>query len=176
VRGQVPARRLRLRRIEKKPKKVFTSRWTDYAGIKENPALLDEFDDIVESIERGDGVPEAHYRTGIDVDSDDLLAQRGIMHLHLGGQNSDVLIFLIQYADRVVLLETNTHIRFRTQPAGKNILALNQSWLGNLEREMEQAAAVARTAATEEDRRAAETRRAKIAGSLSAFKRKAGLE
>jgi hypothetical protein len=35
---------------------------------------------------------------------------------------------------------------------------------------------VARTAATEEDRRAAETRRAKIAGSLSAFKRKAGLE
>ena len=176
MRRQVPALRLKLRRIEKKPKLVFAAHWTDYAGIKSNPALLDEFDDIVESIERGEGVPEAHYRSGIDVDSDDLLAQRGIMHLHLGGRDSDVLVFLIQYADRVVLLETNTHIHFRTQPAGKNILALHQSWLGNLEREMEEAAAMAKTAEAEEERQAAEARRAKIAGSIVAFKRKAGLE
>lgn len=50
------------------------------------------------------------------------------MHLHLGGKDSDVILFLIQYADRVVLLETNTHVHFRTQPAGKNIIALTQAW------------------------------------------------
>jgi hypothetical protein len=161
VRAPVPPLRLRLRRIEKKPRKVFTAHWTDYAGIKANPALLDEFEDIVESIERGDGVPEAHHRAGIDVDSDDLLAQKGIMHLHLGGQDSDVLVFRIQYADRVVLLETNAHIHCRTEPAGKNILAPHQSWLGPLEREMEQAATEAKTAATEEEQQAAEVRRRK---------------
>ena len=121
-------------------------------------------------------MPEVHYRSGIDMDSDDLLSQTGIMHLHLGGQDSDVLVFLIQYADRVVFLETNTHIHFRTEPAGKNILALHQSWLGNLEREMEEAATLAKTADAEEVQRAADERRAKIAGSIAAFKRKAGLE
>ena len=176
MRGQNPALRLRLRRIEKKPKQVFAAHWTDYAGIRANSALLDEFDDIVESIERGEGVPEAHYRSGVDLDPDDLLAQKGIMHLHLGGKDSDVLIFLIQYSDHVLLLETNTHIHFRTQPAGKNILALHQSWLGNLEREMEESAVRAKSAEAEEVRRAAETRRAAIAGSIMAFKRKAGLE
>ena len=84
-------------------------------------------------------------------------------------------MFLIQYADRVVLLESNTHMHFRTQPAGKNILALTQSWLGNLEREMQQAAEQARTAAAERDRQEAETRRARIAASIAAFKRKTGL-
>ncbi|HUB46384.1 MAG TPA: hypothetical protein VMB73_15485 [Acetobacteraceae bacterium] len=29
-----------------------------------------ELDEIIESIERGDGVPDAHYRAGIDRDND----------------------------------------------------------------------------------------------------------
>ena len=98
------------------------------------------------------------------------------MHPHLGGEGSDILVFPIQYRDRVLLLETNTHVHFRTQPAGKNILALHQSWLGNLEREMQEAAAQAETATAEETQRAAEVRRAEIAGSIMAFKPKAGLE
>jgi hypothetical protein len=175
VRPPASALRLRLSRIETKPKPVYVERWTDFARIGNDPVLQDEFDAIIESIERGDGVPEVHYRAGIDSDPDDLLKQRGIMHLHLGGKNSDVLVFLIQYADRVVLLESNTHVHFRTQPAGKNILALSQSWLANLEKQVQVAAEAARAAAVEAEREAAEADRARIAASIAAFKAKAGL-
>ena len=92
------------------------------------------------------------------------------MHLHLGGKYSDTLVFLIQYADRVVLLETNTHMHFRTQLAGKNILALSQSWLGNLEHDMQEAAAQARAAASALKRAEAEEKRARIAESIARFK------
>jgi hypothetical protein len=137
---------------------------------------MEELYQLLQSIGRGDGVPEVHYRAGIGRDRDALLEDLGIMHLHLGGRDSDVLVFLIQYSDRVVLLESNTHVDFRTQPAGKNILALSQSWLGNLEREMREAAARAAAAGIEVERREAEARAAGIAESIAAFKRKAGLE
>ena len=121
MKGPVLALRLRLPRIEKKPKPIFLERWRDFAGVTKTPELMEELYQIIQSIRRGDGVPEAHYRAGIDRDTDGLLEDEGIMHLHLGGRDSDVLMFLIQYSDRVVLLESNTHVHFRTQPAGKNI-------------------------------------------------------
>jgi hypothetical protein len=127
--------RHRLRRIECKPKPVHIVQFQDFAGIGKNTALREDLDDIIESIERGDGVPERYYRAGMDNDRDGLLSDKGIMHLHLGGKGSDVLVFLIQYADRVVLLETNFHAHFRTQPAGRNIVALAQAWFHDLERE-----------------------------------------
>jgi hypothetical protein len=80
----------------------------DYAGVGKKHDLRAELDDIVECIERGAGVPEKYYWIGIDRDRDELLEQRGIMHLHLGGKGSDTLLFLIQYSDRVVLLESNS--------------------------------------------------------------------
>ena len=98
------------------------------------------------------------------------------MHLHLGGKDSDVLVLLIQYPDRVVLLETNTHVHFRTQPAGKNIVALTQAWLKNLEREMAEAGARALMANHEAERRAAEQIRNKRAAAIALFKKAAGLE
>jgi len=165
-----------VRRIETKPKPVHVVQFQDFAGIGKLPELRAELDDIIESIERGDGVPERHYRAGIDLDDDSLLADRGIMHLHLGGKDSDVIVFLIQYADRVVLLETNTHVHFRTQPAGKNIVALTQAWLRTLENDMALAAAGAAAAATEAERKAAEELRDKRAASIAAFKAKAGLD
>jgi hypothetical protein len=61
-------------------------------------------------------------------------------------------------------------------PPGKNILALSQSWLANLEREMQTAAVAAQTALAEKDRQDAETHRAKLADSIAAFKAKAGLK
>jgi hypothetical protein len=131
-----PALRLRLPRIETKPKPVYIERFQDFAKVAQRPDLQDELDNIIESIERGDGVPEAHYRAGIDRDQDGLLNENGIMHLHLGGKNSPTLVFLVQYKDKVVLLETNSHMHFRTKPPGKNILALTQSWLANLEQSM----------------------------------------
>ena len=165
-----PALRLRLARIEKRPKPVYQAQWADFAKVRLNAALSNELLDIIESIERGDGVPEDRHRAGIDRDKDGLLEEQGIMHLHLGGRNSDVLVFLIQYADRVVLLESNTHMHFRTQPPGRNILALTQSWLNNLERDMQQAAAEAQAAASKQERTEAEERRAQIAKSIARFK------
>ena len=164
-----PARRLRLPRIEQKPKKVFAERWADFAGIKARPTLVNELVQIIRRIERGDGVPEEHYRDG-------LLEDKGIMHLHLGGKDSDVLVFLIQYAGEVVLLETNSHVHFRIQPAGKNILALSQSWLGNLERAAAEAARQAQEAVEDAERQEAEAKRAKLVESVRAFKAKVGLK
>ncbi len=166
--GGNPGLRLRLSRIEKLPKPVYAEQFQDFANIRHRPELVAELDDMIESIERGDGVPERLYRAGIDRDADGLLASTGIMHLHLGGKNSDTIVFLIQYADRVVLLETNTHVHFRTQPAGKNILALSQSWLRNLESALAEAA-------TKRDGARSEAERAALAASIAAFKAKAGL-
>jgi len=153
-----PELRLRLPRIEPRPKPVHIKSFQDFAGVARRPDLQDELDDIIESIDR---------------DRDGLLEARGTMHLHLGGKNSDIVLFLIQYADQVVLLETNSHVHFRTQPAGKNILALSQSWLSHLEREMDDAAV--RRDAGEAERDRAETRRAEIAAAIAAFKAKAGI-
>ena len=170
------ALRQRLRRVETKPKPVHVVQFQDFAGIGKLPVLRAELDDIIESIERGDGVSDCHYRAGIDLDEDSLLTDQGIMHLHLGGKDSDVIVFLIQYADRVVLLETNTHMHFRTQPAGKNIVALTQAWFRTLENDMAAAAAGAVAAATEAERKAAEELRDKRAASIAAFKAKASLD
>jgi hypothetical protein len=174
-RGQ-PQLRLRLARIEKKPKSVHIQRFQDFAGIVRRPDLKDELDDIIESISRGDGVPEKYYRAGIDDSEDRLLEDKGIMHLHLGGKHSDVIVFLIQYADQVVLLETNSHIHLNQQPAGRNLLALTQTWLADLETMASQAAEAAKAAATEAERRKKYAAKAKIADAIAAFKAKANLK
>ena len=166
--------RLRLSRIEAKPKHVRLEDWTDHANISKNPALRAELDGIIESIGRGDGVPEQYYRAGIDRDRDALLEERGIMHLHLGGKHSDTLVFLVQYADLVLLLESNAHVHFRTNPKGKNIVTLIQTWFVNLERDMAEAEALATQAKQEAVREAAEQRRQKLAASLAKLKREAG--
>jgi hypothetical protein len=179
----VPALRLRLRRIETKPKPVHVVQFQDFAGIGKLPDLRAELDDIIESIERGDGASDCHYRAGIDLDEDSLLTDQGIMHLHLGGKDSDVIVFLIQYADRVVLLETNTHVHFRTQPAGKNIVAPTQAWFRTLENDMAAGGGGGWVAFCRRGRRcyqagrkAAEELRDKRAASIAAFKAKARLD
>ena len=151
--------RLRLPRLETKPKRVRLEGWRDYAAIGKNPALRAELDDIVESIGR---------------DRDALLEDMGIMHLHLGGRHSDTLIFLIQYDDLVLLLESNSHVHFRTNPKGKNIAALVQSWFVNLERDLADAAHAAQLAIAEAERQAAEERRDRLAAALAKLMREAG--
>ena len=96
------------------------------------------------------------------------------MHLHLGGRHSDTLIFLIQYDDLVLLLESNSHVHFRTNPKGKNIAALVQSWFVNLERDLADAAHAAQLAIAEAERQAAEERRDRLAAALAKLRREAG--
>jgi len=171
-----PELRLRLPRIERKPKAVYSLRFEDFAGVKRRPDLLNELDEIIDAIARGDGVPEKFYRAGIDDSPDPLLADKGIMHLHLGGKHSDVILFLIQYPEQVVLLETNSHIHLDQHPPGKNVLALSQSWLGRLEIDLERETARAAAALEESERRAAHEAQEKIREAIKAFKTRAKLE
>ena len=166
--------RLRLPRIEARPKRVHITDWNDHAGIAKDPGLRAEPEEIIESIERGDGVPEKYYRAGIDQDQDELLRQRGIMHLHLGGRHSDTLVFLVQYADVVVLMESNSHVHFRTTPKGRNIVALVQAWFLNLERDMAEAARAVQEAVDQAERHDAAVHRARLAAAVARLKREAG--
>jgi hypothetical protein len=96
------------------------------------------------------------------------------LHLHLGGKDSDTLVFLIQYADRVVLLKSNSHVHCKTTPKCKNIAALVQAWFLNLERAMTEAAQTAQNSARDAERAAAEAYRARLAASLARLKDEAG--
>lgn len=97
--------------------------------VLDGTAYDDDLDEIISQIAAGAGVSERFYRAGIDEDHDALLAQEGVIHLHLGGKNSDVLLFLVQYPDRVVLLEINTHKHFETDPIGTLLRSLHERYL-----------------------------------------------
>jgi hypothetical protein len=96
----------------------------------------DDLDDIIDRISQGHTLPERYYRAGIDRDHDDLLETEGVVHLHLGGRNSDVLLFLVQYPDRVVLLEINTHKHFATEPKGSLLRAVHERHLARIAQEV----------------------------------------
>jgi hypothetical protein len=109
---------------------VRSPNFRDYSRIVEaGDAYDDDLNAIIDEISRGGGVSERFYRAGIDSDHDTLLEQEGVIHLHLGGKNSDVLLFLVQYADRVVLLEINTHKHFKTDPIGTLLRSLHEQHL-----------------------------------------------
>lgn len=127
--------RLRLPRVEAKPKPVFKlPLYRDYVGLSRAPNLARELVELVERIEKGHIVPERYYRSGIDTDRDRLLEETGILHLHLGGAASDVLVFLIQYPTYVVLLEVNDHQAFASDPPGSRLLALHEQTIRERER------------------------------------------
>ena len=126
----------------------------------------DELNEIIEQISSGKGISEEFYRAGIDVDDDELLEKEGIMHLHLGGKNSDVLLFLVQYPDRVVLLEINTHKHFRTEPVGSILKSLHDHYLAR-------AAAEARVKAQELAEQADATREGRLAAAKAKLKARA---
>lgn len=79
----------------------------------------------------GDGsiLPERFYRNGIDRDADQLLDDHGIKHLHLDHATSDIVLFLVEYDDSVLLLEINDHSAFAEKPVGSILRALHQSAL-----------------------------------------------
>lgn len=90
-------------------------------------AMADEFDDLIERLAAGDLLPERCYRNGIDRDSDELLDSYGIKHLHLGGSDSDVLVFVVEYEGLVVLLGIHEHTAFRGQPVGTALRSLHDN-------------------------------------------------
>lgn len=123
--------RLRCERFERKPKEVLRS--TNFADhtrrVANESRLLDDLEQIVECIERGRPLDRRFYRSGLEVDQDPLLEAEGIKHLHLDNMGSDVLLFAVEYADRVVLLEVNSHKHFKTEPKGSVLLSLHRYYL-----------------------------------------------
>lgn len=88
-----------------------------------------EFNEIVDCLLEGKLVPEKYYRHRVEHSPDALLASDGIKHLHLGGRDSEIILFLVEYEDRVVLLEANDHRHFASKPKGSLLLSLHHACL-----------------------------------------------
>jgi hypothetical protein len=100
--------RLTSPRLQRKAKKVTSwSGWFDSAGVGADAQLQDDLDDLIDLIIAGDEIPERYYRTSSG--GDRLLKEEGIMHLHLRNPGSDVILYLVQFDEEVLLLGTGTH-------------------------------------------------------------------
>lgn len=73
----------------------------------------------------GSPIPPRYYRRNLDKTPDTLLQRTGIMHLHLAGQGSDELVYVVQFEDFVLILETNTHAHFQGEPPGRALSSLH---------------------------------------------------
>lgn len=91
--------------------------------------LRTSFYELQDAIEAGRPVPIDFYSRRVDEPQyvDALLQTYGIMHLHLGGRNSNVLVYLVQFNDSVLLLQINDHkwVTYRNTVArsAENLLA-----------------------------------------------------
>lgn len=65
----------------------------------------------------GDLTP--YYRASTRCDN--LLKEKQVLHLHLGGSGSNALLYLIQYPERVLFLCVDDHIHLEDNPAGKKL-------------------------------------------------------
>ena len=84
------------------------------------------------------GSLEKYYRSGIDNSADPLLTTHCVMHLHLGGKNSDTLLYLVQFQDHVIELCIDSHVHVDDVPPGKK---LPNGFLGKLAKQVEAAIA-----------------------------------
>lgn len=142
------AKRLRCERFERKPKEVIIApNYRDYTrSVKGNQQLESDLIEIADAIEKGARLDRRFYRAGLENDGDPLLVQEGIKHLHLDHMGSDVLLFAVEYDDRVVFLEVNSHKHFKSEPKGSVLLSLHQLCLKNEDK------AAAERSATAEDK------------------------
>lgn len=100
--------RLTSPRIQHKAKTVSSwTGWFDTAGVGDDTSLQDDLDDLIDLITAGHEIPERYYRKSPG--GDRLLKEEGIMHLHLKNPGSDVIVYLVQFDDEVLLLGTGTH-------------------------------------------------------------------
>ncbi|MDH7974267.1 hypothetical protein QH494_18930 [Sphingomonas sp. AR_OL41] len=89
--------------------------------------------EVIRLLGGGSLLPEKFYRNGVGRDYDQLLGDYGIKHLHLGGSTEDIILFLVEYEDSVLLLEVNGHEAFATKPVGSALRALHRSALQNFD-------------------------------------------
>ena len=99
---------LRLATIERLPKAVTLGPQFKSASL--TAADSEQLLDLIEAIESGSTLSPRLYRRRRNDTPDRLLADEAIMHLHLGGQDSDTLVYLMQFEHEVVLLAIAGHV------------------------------------------------------------------
>lgn len=114
---------LRTERIEAKPKHIDRHRFADELGACADARLLREFDDLLDHISNGWELPDRFYRADIGKNKDRLLEETGVKHLHLGGSGSDIILYLLELEDRVILLRISGHAYLEDEPRGSSLLA-----------------------------------------------------
>lgn len=128
-----PERQRNARFVQDMPKPVdYAAAWVkgNREVEKGSKAEVDLFS-IIHAIGAGDLVPNRCYRHGIERNfpRDELLEDRGIKHLHLGGADSDIILYLVEYEEFVLLLEIGTHRDLETEPPGSILASLHHNCL-----------------------------------------------
>lgn len=128
-----PERLRNARFAQGKPKRVdYAAAWEQRnRGVDQGSQAEIDLFAIIDAVGEGNLVPERCYRHGIDRNYpiDELLEDRGIKHLHLGGADSDIILYLVEYEDFVLFLEIGTHRDLETEPPGSVLASLHHNCL-----------------------------------------------
>lgn len=111
--------------FQSKPKRIHLSpNWIDRTGKGNTEPYRSNLLEFRRRIEQGHELPPRFYRNHIGKDVDDLLDATGVKHIHLGTTKDDVLLFVQEFDDFIVLLEIADHkANFNQIPIGKLLLA-----------------------------------------------------
>ena len=113
---------LKGKRFEQKPKPVRKSPdFQDRCGVEHNAQLKLQLYELIDAIEAGKPVPAEYYRSNLDEHGDRMLREIGVKHMHLGGQGSDVIVYMAEFETWVELIEINTHVHLESEPRGKEL-------------------------------------------------------
>ena len=114
-----PLKLLKGKRFEQKPKPVKPAPdFQDYCGVSSNARVRWQLYEIIDAIEAGNPVPTEYYKSNLDAHGDRMLSEIGVKHLHIGGQGSDIIVYMAEFEDWVELLEINTHVHLESEPRG----------------------------------------------------------
>jgi hypothetical protein len=114
-----------------RPKQVdHAPGFTDRTGLMKGHAdLRANLHAIIDAFGKGNLLPASCYRRGLGRTHDEMLDLYGINHVHLDDGGGDVLLFYIEYADFVLLLEIDHHRDHFKAPVGKTLLGLHRTGL-----------------------------------------------
>lgn len=101
--------------------------FTDFTGVLDQEPFASDLGFVVDCLEKGLELPSRFYRPSMDRKVDELLLRDGYMHLHLGRNEDDVLLFLVEFDGFVVLAEANGHRRFKTEPPGSALKGIHDA-------------------------------------------------
>lgn len=158
-----PLRGDRIRLERKLIKRAAT--FADFTGALNQEPFASDLELVLDYLEKGLELPSRFYRPSMDRKDDELLLRDGYVHLHLGRNQDDVLLFLIEFDGFVVLAEANGHRRFKTDPPGSALKGIHDAAVKAAAKvaaaEVDNARAAATRAETRQERLRAARDRAK---------------